>query len=107
MAAGLLTRHGPQGLLPVPASAGLIVDGDPPAQYADLLSFLREVFSLEYVDIGLLQEVKLAAIYKEFTLTPPTLLGERLRPDMAGIPSGLFYFYWEGEDANKSHESVI
>jgi hypothetical protein len=83
MAAGLLARHGLRSLLPVTASAGLIVDGDPSAQYADLLSFLREVFSLEYAETCRLQEVKLAAIYKEFTLTAPTPLGERIRPDLA------------------------
>jgi hypothetical protein len=41
-----------QGLLPAMASAGLMVEGDPPAQYADLLTLLREVFSLDCVDTG-------------------------------------------------------
>jgi hypothetical protein len=72
-----------QGLLPVVASAGLMWEGDPPVQDAGLLTLLREVFFLDYVDTGRLQEVKSAAIYKEFTLTPPTPLVERLRPDLA------------------------
>jgi hypothetical protein len=37
-----------QGLLPT--SAGLRLEGDPPSQYADLLSLLREVFTLLCVD---------------------------------------------------------
>ena len=51
-------------------------------QYASLLTLLR-VFSLDCVDTGGLQEVKSAAIYKEFTLTFPTPLVERSRPDLA------------------------
>jgi hypothetical protein len=42
-----------------------------------------EVFSLDCVDTGRLQEVKSAAIYKELTLTLPTPLVERSRPDLA------------------------
>jgi hypothetical protein len=74
---------GLHGVLPGMASAGVRVDGDPPVQYAGLLTLLREVFSLDCVDTGCLQEVKSAAIYKEFTLTLPTPLVERLRPDLA------------------------
>jgi hypothetical protein len=61
------------GVLPGMASAGLRVDGDPPVQYASLLTLLREVFSLVG---GHLQ-------YKEFTLKLPTPLVERSRQDLA------------------------
>jgi hypothetical protein len=74
---------GLHGVLPGMASAGLRVDGDPPVQYASLLTLLREVLSLDCVVTGRLQEVKSAAIYKEFPLTLPTPLVERSRPDLA------------------------
>ncbi len=54
------------------ASAGLMLEGDPLVQYAGLLTLLREVFSLESVDTGRLQEAKAAAVY------PPTSLVERV-----------------------------
>jgi hypothetical protein len=72
-----------QGFLPGMASAGLMMDGDPPVQCAGLLTLIREFFSLDCVDTGDLQEVISAAIYKEFTFTLPTPLVERLRPDLA------------------------
>jgi hypothetical protein len=56
-----------QGLLPVVAFAGLMVEGDPPVQYAGLLNLLPEVFSLDCVDTGRLQEVKSAAIYSSWS----------------------------------------
>ena len=71
-----------RGLLPQLASAGLMVEGDPPRQYGDLLDLLREAFSLDCIDINNLQEAKSAAIYKEWTLTLPTPLVERTRPDL-------------------------
>ena len=71
-----------QGLLPVLASAGLRLEGDPPAQYADLLSLLREVFMLTCVDTANLQVATSAAIYKEMTCTLPTPLVERVRQDL-------------------------
>ncbi len=71
-----------QDLLPVLASIGLKVEGDPPAQYADLLSLLREVFTLSCVDTANLQLATSAAINKELTCTFPTPLVERVRGDL-------------------------
>jgi hypothetical protein len=71
-----------QGLLPVLASAGLMVDGDPPAQYADLLTLLREVFTLSCVDTANLQLVTSRDIYRELTCTLPTPRIERVRRDL-------------------------
>jgi hypothetical protein len=51
-----------QGLLP--AFAGLRLEGDPPSQYADLLSLLREVFTLSFVETANLQLATSAGIYK-------------------------------------------
>ena len=61
----------PQGLLPALASTGLRLEGEPPGQYADLLTLLREVFALSCVDTANLQLATSAAIYKELTCTPP------------------------------------
>jgi hypothetical protein len=71
-----------QGLLPALASAGLRLEGDPPAQYADLLSLLREVFTLSCVDTANLQLATSGAIYKELTCTFPTPLVEQVRGDL-------------------------
>jgi hypothetical protein len=71
-----------QRLLPGLASAGLRLEGDPPAQYADLLSLLREVFSLSCVDKANLQLTASAEIYKELTCTFPNPLVERVRGDL-------------------------
>ncbi len=60
-----------QGLLPALASTGLRLEGEPPGQYADLLTLLREVFALSCVDTANLQLATSAAIYKELTCTPP------------------------------------
>jgi hypothetical protein len=69
-------------LLPVLASAGLRLEGDPPSQYADLLPLLREVFALSCVDTANLQLATSAAIYKELTCTFPNPLVERVRGDL-------------------------
>ncbi len=58
-----------QGLLHALASAGLRMEGDPTAQYADLLSLLREFFTMSCSWTS-------AAIYKELTCTFPTPLVE-------------------------------
>jgi hypothetical protein len=71
-----------QGLLPALASAGLRLEGDPPTQYADLLSLLREVFTPSCVDTANLQLATSAVIYKELTCTFPTPLVERVRGDL-------------------------
>ena len=72
-----------QGLLPALASTGLRLEGEPPGQYADLLTLLREVFALSCVDTANLQLATSAAIYKELTCTPPpTPLVERVRGDL-------------------------
>jgi hypothetical protein len=63
-----------QGLLLAPASAGLRLEGYPPAQYVDLLSLLRKVFTLSCVDTANLQLATSAAIYKKLTCTFPNPL---------------------------------
>jgi hypothetical protein len=79
----LLARHEPPGNSPWDGlcwpHGGV---GDPPSLYDDLLTRLREVFSLDCVDTGRLLKVKLAAIYKELTLTLHTPLVEQVRPDL-------------------------
>jgi hypothetical protein len=60
-----------QGLLPALASTGLRLEGEPPGQYADLLTLLSEVFALSCVDTANLQLATSAAIYKELTCYPP------------------------------------
>jgi hypothetical protein len=57
------------------------VEGDLPAQYANLLSLLREVFTLTCMEMANLQVATSAAIYKELTCTLPTPLVERVRRD--------------------------
>ena len=61
---------------------GPAVVGRPPPQYENLLDLLVEVFDLESVNVGRLQEVQSAAIYKELTSTLPTPLVQRARPDL-------------------------
>jgi hypothetical protein len=58
-----------QGLLRALASAVLRMEGDPPAQYADLLTLLREFFTMFCVETANLQLATSAAIYKELTCT--------------------------------------
>ncbi len=65
-----------QGLLPALTSAGRRLEGDSPAQYADLLTILREVFTLSCVDTANLQLATSAAIHKELTCTFPTPRGD-------------------------------
>jgi hypothetical protein len=60
-----------QGRLPVTLSSGLMAVGDPPVQYAHLLSLPQEVFSLDCVDTRRLPEVKSVAIYKELPSASP------------------------------------
>ena len=62
-----------QGLLPVMPSAGLMVVGYPPVQYAHLLSLLHEVFSVDCVDTRRLPEVKSVATYRELPSPLPLL----------------------------------
>ncbi len=77
-----------QGLLPALASAGLRMEGDPPAQYADLLSLLRKVFTLSCVDPANLQLARSAAIYKELTCTFPTHWWSESEETCFGTTSG-------------------
>ena len=69
-------------LLPTVPSAGLMLPGQPPPQYAGLLDLLREVFSLECVNTARLEDVQSAKIYKELTATLPTPRIERVSPDL-------------------------
>jgi hypothetical protein len=91
-------------LLPAMASGGLMVKGDFPVHYAGLLTLHRELFFLDWVDTGRLQEVKSTAIYKEFTLTLPAPLVESRGPltDQA-----LLFLAWPPEAARDDAAGVL